>query len=119
MNRLEFNKIVVNRINLINQVLASKGKEYAGDSDVFHNFKSATGLSFHSSPEKVAWEFAVKHFQSIKDLLEHVDVDGANGHPTFAYIEEKIGDAINYLILIEAMLKERVIDYENDKILNK
>ena len=119
MNRLEFNKIVVNRINLINQVLASKGKEYAGDSDVFHNFKSATGLSFHSSPEKVAWEFAVKHFQSIKDLLEHVDVDGANGHPTETYIEEKIGDAINYLILIEAMLKERVIDYENDKILNK
>jgi hypothetical protein len=119
MNRLEFNKIVVNRINLINQVLASKGKEYAGDLDVFHNFKSATGLSFHSSPEKVAWEFAVKHFQSIKDLLEHVDVDGANGFPTIPYIEEKIGDAINYLILIEGMLKERVIHYEDDKLLNK
>jgi hypothetical protein len=27
--------------------------------------------------------------------------------PSIEYIEEKIGDAINYLILIEGMLKER------------
>jgi hypothetical protein len=119
MTRTEFNKIVEKRIELINSVLASKGKEYSGNSEAFHNFKASTGLSFHTCPEKIAWEFAVKHFQSIKDMLEHVNVDGANGFPTIPYIEEKIGDAINYLILIEGMLKERVIHYEDDKLLNK
>lgn len=112
MNRDLFNEIVANRISLIDSVLMSKGKEYANNDEVFHNFKNAVGISFTNSPEKVAWEMMVKHLQSIKDIIEHVSIDGANGYPTDHMIEEKIGDAINYLILIEGMLKERNINYQ-------
>jgi hypothetical protein len=40
-------------------------------------------------------------------MLDKVDKGGHNSVPSIDYIEEKIGDAINYLILIEGMLKER------------
>jgi hypothetical protein len=111
MNRLEFNTIVAKRCESINKTLIEKGREYANDDEVFHNFKNAAGISFHGSHEKVAWEFMVKHLQSIKDIIEHVSIDGANGYPKEYLVEEKIGDAINYLILIEGMLKERVQQY--------
>jgi len=105
MNRTDFNKIVERRVELINSVLNSKGKEYGGDHDVFANFKESVGITFANSPEKVAWEYMGKHLWSIKDMIEK-SVDPQT-HITDAMIEEKIGDAINYLILIEGMLKER------------
>ena len=111
MNKQDFNSIVLKRCDLIQDVLFTKNKEYANDIEAFHNFKSACGLSFHNSQEKVAWEFMVKHLQSIKDIIEHVSIDGANGYPKESLVEEKIGDAINYLILIEGMLKERIKQY--------
>lgn len=110
--RDEFNAVVEKRLDLVRKLLVSKGKEYSTDADVFHNFRAATGLSFHEAPEKVAWEFMVKHLQSIKDILDHVETGGFNGYPSEALVEEKIGDAVNYLILIEGMLKER-IKHEN------
>ena len=108
MNRTDFNQVVNNRLNLIEKVLANKGKEYAGDENVFHNFESAIGISFAECREKVAWEFMTKHLQSIKDLIEGACSNGPTQYPAVPIIEEKIGDAINYLILIEGMLKERV-----------
>lgn len=112
MNRETFNKIVENRIELINDTLNHKGKEYASDQEVFHNFKHAVGISFTNSPEKVAWEMMVKHLQSIKDIIEHVSTNELSPYPGESLIEEKIGDAVNYLILIEGMLKERNINYQ-------
>jgi hypothetical protein len=119
MIRSEFNKIVDKRLNLIKQVLLSKGKEYSTDLDVFHNFKAATGLSFHEAPEKVCWEFMVKHLQSIKDILNHIEILGINDYPTREIITEKFGDAINYLVLLEGMLEERQQFYEDLKILKE
>lgn len=108
MTTEEFDKVIERRVELINTVMRSKNREYATDADKFHNFKSARGISFHCTQEKVAWEFMTKHLQSIKDMLEKVDKGGHNSVPNADYIEEKIGDAINYLILIEGMLKERI-----------
>jgi hypothetical protein len=106
MTRDVFNNIVERRLSLIKVLLLQKGQEYSTTSDVFHNFNAATGLSFHKSPEKVAWEFAVKHFQSIKDILDKTENEDFSVNPIM--IEEKLGDAINYLILIEGMLKNRI-----------
>lgn len=108
MERPDFNAVVEERIELIRKVLAAKGKEYSLGADVFHNFNRATGLSFHEGREKVAWEFMAKHLQSIKDILTHVETGGCNGYPTKELVQEKIGDAVNYLILIEGMLIERI-----------
>lgn len=97
-----FRKVVNSRIEAIRTLLITKGQEYS-TGDRFSNFKdAANGLSFHSKPEMVAWEFATKHFQSLKDILgDKVPYDEAR-------IKEKIGDAIIYLILIEGMLTERL-----------
>lgn len=108
MKRLDFNQIVANRVNLIDKVLANKGREYAGDENVFHNFESAVGISFAECREKVAWEYMTKHLQSIRDLIDTTCNNGPTQYPAVPMIEEKIGDAINYLILIEGMLKDRL-----------
>ena len=113
MTKDDFNEVVARRQELIGQVLASKGKEYANSNDVFHNFKNATGLSFHNAAEKVAWEFMVKHLQSIKDIIAEVSSETKAKVASSNIIEEKIGDAINYLILIEGMLKERSNNYKS------
>lgn len=100
MNKIEFNKLVDERIKLIQSVLQKKGAEYANDKDVFHNFEEGTKMSFHDKREMVAWEYMMKHMISIKDMIASKD---AYSEYT---IREKFGDAINYLILMEAMMLE-------------
>ena len=112
MRREDFNILLKERVNEIEQKLASKRDEYATGEDVFSAFKKATGLSFHDCPEKLAWEYMTKHLQSIKDMIEHVSVDGYNGYPDKDTLREKFGDAINYLLLIELMMVERIRTYK-------
>jgi len=100
MNRKEFNQLVDKRKELIESVLQKKGAEYSGDANVFHNFEEGTKISFHSKREMVAWEYMTKHLQSIRDMIS--DDKAYSEH----IIREKFGDAINYLILMEAMMIE-------------
>jgi hypothetical protein len=100
MKRTEFNKLVDKRKELIESVLQKKGAEYADDVNVFHNFEEGAKMSFHNNREMVAWEYMIKHLQSIKDMI-------SNNKPYSEHIiREKFGDAINYLILMEAMMLE-------------
>lgn len=98
MNKIEFNKLVDERIKLIQSVLQKKGAEYANDKDVFHNFEEGTKMSFHDTREMVAWEYMMKHMISIKDMISSKQTYSEHT------IREKFGDAINYLILMEAMM---------------
>jgi hypothetical protein len=78
-----------------------KQREYARNSDAFHNFKQAAGISICQSPVKLAWEFNVKHLQSLRDLIE----DHSKGQVLKPeQIDEKIGDVIVYMTLIREML---------------
>ena len=76
------------------------------------DFKKATGISFHDCPEQLAWEYMTKHLQSIKDMIHHVSIDGYNGYPEKDMLREKFGDAINYLLLIELMMVERIRNFK-------
>jgi len=118
MNVEEFNKHLNHRIKLIRQVLDSKNKEYASDVDKLHNFKRA-GDMLRQTPEKALIGMWSKHIISILDIVDKIELDNQSvgliftAHPnsiTIDMIEEKIGDAINYLILLEALLKERYND---------
>lgn len=102
MTREEFSKKVEKRIDLIRQTLLTKHKEYAKDDNVFKNFdEAAGGFSLHSTSAEVLWSYMTKHLVSIKDIVsEDKLVDSA-------VVSEKIGDVINYLILLEAMLNKR------------
>lgn len=108
MKQEEFNILLRERVAEIERVLTVKREEYSKGGDVFSNFKRGAGMSFHNEPESYAWELMVKHLQSIKDIIAHLEVDGYNGYPTKELVREKVGDAINYLLLIELMILERI-----------
>jgi hypothetical protein len=108
MTRKQFvQDVVQRRVQLIKDVLQTKNEEYAGQDDVFKAFTEALPLSFHDTKQAVAWEFMVKHLQSIKLIIEERAKKGKI--PDEKLLEEKIGDAINYLILIEGMFKEEML----------
>jgi hypothetical protein len=102
MTREDFSRRVEKRIDLVRQTLLTKHKEYAKDDNVFRNFdEAAGGLSLHGSSAEVLWSYMTKHLVSIKDIV-------ADNKPVDAtVVSEKIGDVINYLILLEAMLNEQ------------
>ena len=53
-----------------------------------------------TTPQKALAGMFMKHLVSVLDLIE------GSLSPSEYMVNEKIGDAINYLILLEAVLKE-------------
>lgn len=103
MTDTEFDTILQNRLKRIGEILGVKAQEYARE-DRLSNFKKAAS-AMSTTPEKTCVAFWMKHVISINDLAN----DTANGKMTsIAMWEEKIGDAINYLVLLEAIVKEGI-----------
>ena len=104
MTEKEFQHVLTTRLTKIKETLSSKAKEYAPEGDKLHNFNVGARLTGQTR-EKVLWGFALKHYISFLDILDNLD----NGKlPTEAMVDEKIGDLINYLVLVEASLKDRL-----------
>ena len=99
MDTVAFNKVVDRRIRRVQDVLAGKAKEYA-IGDRLYNFKRAATI-LGTTPEKALAGMFMKHLVSVLDLIE------GSTESTELMVDEKIGDAINYLILLEAIFKER------------
>ena len=99
----KFMELLEQRFNKTRKTYSTKMIEYANVNDVFESFKKGVGFSFHDTPEGVAWEYACKHFESIKTIISKCPGEV----PTDELLEEKIGDAINYLIILEGLIKER------------
>lgn len=102
MTTEQFNEILADRLAKIESVLGSKAKEYASDTDRLHNFKEAA-LMRGETPTISLLGMLVKHWVSVQDMVRL----GLNVRINPAMIDEKIGDAINYLVLLEALLKEQ------------
>jgi hypothetical protein len=98
-----FDKLVEHRIELIRSVLKSKATEYATLGDRLHNFNRAADM-LGVTKEKALVGMWTKHIVSILDIVD----SGAT--PRQGMLEEKIGDAINYLILLEACYIDRIIE---------
>lgn len=104
MNSKDFNELVEARCSKIKATLASKGKEYSTDDDKLHNFNKA-GIRSGQSREKALMGMKLKHEISIDDIILNLDI---HKYPTIEIIDEKIGDIINYFILLEACLVDRI-----------
>lgn len=104
MNSNDFDIIVENRCEAIVKTLSKKAEEYATERDRFHNFNVAARKR-DTSPEKALMGMKVKHDVAVDDLVEWAIETPEK--LTIAIINEKIGDSINYLILLEGLLKER------------
>lgn len=101
----QFNKIVEDRKKKITAILQKKSEEYSRGGDRLHNFKRAAVFA-QCTPEKICWAFNLKHLTSLADLVDDIDAT-PGGAVSREYVDEKIGDAINYLILLEALIRER------------
>jgi hypothetical protein len=104
MKEHQFYEILQQRLKKIEETLGNKAKEYAVEGDKLHNFNVGARITGQTR-EKVLWGFALKHYISFLDILENLDKGKL---PTEAMVDEKIGDLINYLVLVEASLKDRL-----------
>lgn len=100
MNTEQFNKIVQYQVQSCLDTLVHKASEYAEDNDRLHNFKVAAELQGKTPREALAGMMA-KHTVSIYDMCN-------NPGTTYSdeMINEKIGDHINYLLLLRAVFEE-------------
>jgi hypothetical protein len=101
MTPKEFDKLTTARIEKIKEILLHKSIEYSHNGDRLWNFKLASNMN-SNTPEEALWGMAMKHLVSVDDLVKK------RLKSTVPMIDEKIGDLINYLILLEAILKEKI-----------
>lgn len=92
----EFNAVLNRRKAEMTDVLASKADEYA-TADRLHNFKAAA-LLLRSSPESALLGMLAKHLVSVIDMVQ------SDRAYTRRQWDEKIGDAVNYLMLLEGLV---------------
>lgn len=104
MNRERFNEVVDQTLEQVTEVLIERSKEYSRNDNPFHNFDVGarkTGLI----REKVLDGMALKHEISIDDIVNDIEKGEL---PSYDLINEKFGDAINYLILKKASIIDRI-----------
>ena len=107
MNNKDFNFVVKGRINKIKSLLLTKGKEHAAmNSDRLYNFKKGAEIR-EVSPESYAIDLFIKHYVWLLDAIKNADNPEFSTLYTEEQMNEHIGDLVNYLILIEALFKER------------
>jgi hypothetical protein len=95
-----FSEVLDSRIEKIRTTLDSKSKEYSTAGDKLYNFVRAAEMS-RTTVQSALWGMFAKHLVSVADLVE----GSLTASP--AMVNEKIGDAINYLILLEAVFTEQ------------
>lgn len=106
MTTEEFNLLVHNRTEKIRAVLATKAAEYAR-GDRLSNFKRAATI-LRVTPEQAWVGMFAKHLVSILDMVDDVQDRVGSDTNNLPLWDEKITDAINYLVLLEALVSERI-----------
>lgn len=99
MNITRFNDIVAKQLSKTADLLTQKGNEYAPDVDRLAAFKQAADLQQCTVPEALGGMLA-KHIVSIYQMLPDASLY------TSEKWDEKINDAINYLLLLKACILE-------------
>lgn len=99
MNITRFNDIVAKQLSKTADLLTQKGNEYAPDVDRLAAFKQAADLQQCTVPEALGGMLA-KHIVSIYQMLPDAYLY------TNEKWDEKINDAINYLLLLKACIAE-------------
>jgi hypothetical protein len=103
MDAQEFEDIILNnRLFLTEKTLGQKASEYAR-GDRLSNFKKAAQL-MNCTPERALFGFVTKHIVALSDFISDLE-KGNNQNPE--RWDEKIGDIICYMVLLEALMIER------------
>ena len=98
MTSTEFERIFEEQVERSRIVLVNKASEYATE-DRLHNFKVAAALE-GKTPEQALAGMMAKHTVSVYDMAE-----SGLAYPIDLW-QEKITDHINYLFLLNAIVRE-------------
>lgn len=104
MKTIEFDAVIERRLELSKQILINKAKEYAKGDNKMHNFDKASQITGECR-EKALFGFFLKHLVSVIDIID--DMNKNTYIPSKELTDEKIGDAINYLLLLEASIENK------------
>lgn len=107
MRSNEFDEILFDTQTYMRTLLSGKAEEYASE-DRLYNFKRAGEID-HCTPQRALWGMFLKHLVSVIDL-----VDG-RVPLTKERVDEKIGDSLNYFVLLKAILYEIIEEEERHK----
>ena len=101
MTTKELEAVFEEQVQRCRKVLLIKGKEYTPDeADRFSSFKTAAGLQ-HTTQIQALLGMLAKHIVSLYDM-SYVGTEKYD----MAVWNEKITDAMNYLFILTAILKE-------------
>lgn len=109
MNEKRFNELLSNRLYECTATLSVKANEYATD-DRLHNFKVAAEIQ-NCTPITALAGMMAKHTVSVYDLVQRQEK--GEDIPRELW-DEKIGDSMNYLILLDALVEEKM-DEESEE----
>lgn len=113
MTEKRFDHEVDNICNSIKEVLSIKAKEYRRNNNPLHNFDVGVYMSsYKQSREEIIYGMALKHIISIADIRDDVKKGKL---PSKELLDEKYGDAINYLILEKASIIDKIEAFESLK----
>jgi hypothetical protein len=103
----DFEKLARKRFDYcLNLMIGEKHKEYSRNNDKLHNFKVA-GRMKGETPERALIGMEIKQRVSIIDIVNDLDKGEL---PRLEVLAEKISDEINYMVLLEALIKERILE---------
>lgn len=97
----EFNNNIDYRSQETRERIQRKGDEYAPGDDRLHNIKTAARIT-GNTPAQALRGMMVKHIVSVNDMI-----DGRT-EVTPERIDEKLGDWICYLYILENVLLEQI-----------
>jgi hypothetical protein len=103
MQPQQFKKMAVRRFSKCQETMVTKAEEYSRGDDRLWNFKRAAALQGRTPAQALVGMWA-KHLVSVMDMVESMAVGVV---PDQAKVDEKIGDTINYCLLLEGLIEEQ------------
>lgn len=107
MNTETFNKVIREQIERCENTLCKKADEYAANDDRLHNFKVAATIQ-NCLPTTALGGMMAKHTVSVYDMIR--GLEEGKSYPLEMW-DEKIGDSINYLLLLAAAVREKAENF--------
>lgn len=102
MKTKDFTKIVEARLKKTKDTLIAKADEYAR-GDRLSNFKQIAAMR-KITPEDALLGLVSKHWIAINDFVDDLDKNLIQPYERW---DEKIGDIIAYMLLLDALIQER------------
>src|SRR2546428_3074832 len=98
MNQAMFNEVVAEQFKACGDLLIHKGADYSDGGGRLSNFK-VNAARLDMTPVQVWAIYFIKHINAIETFVK-------KGKLSSEPIESRIDEAINYLILLRALVKE-------------